>query len=447
MRDIEFYLLMLDKWPEFLLLNGLSFLLLFLIFRKILVGGILDPFFLIFIVGFSTNYAVVLFLYLNAYISFKLFTMVIVYAFVFILLFISFSKRIRLTTLLSRATAYIGARSSGRYEFKVALMFYFLLSLYLLSKIGFGLFAETNRFENNRGFGAFVRILDLFSVFIVSYATLIIARLPQSYKKWLLVSLLGVFIVYAAVINGAKISIIFSLLTVFLVLRIEGYKIKIARIKVVAVALIGISFVLVALKINLVKNNVDTGGKSEYIGSVSVVTERLIHRLVANGNTSYLLLPNGTIDKIEKDSVFVRFLVPIIGTTRMSRLLGYNVGNYSVGRQALLWYSPGTEVAGGPTSHFDFFSYVYFGYWGGAAFVGFLALMLGIINNEMHSYASKMRGSNIFIASLLATIWVRAIIVIVAPTIGLAYLFDICVVFFLLISLLSLLRRVSYGRT
>ena len=92
MQDIEFFVLLLENWFEFTLINVFCFFLLFFAFRKVLVGGVFDPLFLVFVVGFSTNYAVVLFLYISGYISFELFSMLALYALFFTMGVVYFSK-------------------------------------------------------------------------------------------------------------------------------------------------------------------------------------------------------------------------------------------------------------------------------------------------------------------------------------------------------------------
>jgi len=182
MPGLEFYTYLLGNVYEFIFINALIFLFFFSLFKKTLVGGVFDPFFLVFIVGFSTNYAVVVFLYVNGFVSNTLFIMNLFYVFIFILGIIFFSKT-RVVGTFGYIVNLITSSSSGRYEFITISFLYFLISSYLLSQVGFGFFAESNRFENARGFGAFVRLLDLFSVFIVAYATLLIFYCKSKVSK------------------------------------------------------------------------------------------------------------------------------------------------------------------------------------------------------------------------------------------------------------------------
>lgn len=427
MPGLEFYTYLLGNVYEFIFINALIFLFFFSLFKKTLVGGVFDPFFLVFIVGFSTNYAVVVFLYVNGFVSNTLFIMNLFYVFIFILGIIFFSKT-RVVGTFGYIVNLITSSSSGRYEFITISFLYFLISSYLLSQVGFGFFAESNRFENARGFGAFVRLLDLFSVFIVAYATLLIFYCKSKVSKIFYSFILLLFILFSSLINGAKISVIFSLITVIFVLRVEGYASKVSLKKMMVFVILGLSFMLFALQVNLKNNNVNMSEESKFIPGLPFVVDRFIHRIVANGNTSYLLLPNDVIHKISTDNLAVRLMTPIIGITQMSRIVGYNANDYSVGRQALLYYHEGVEVSGGPTSHFDLFSYVYLGLWGGGGFVLFLSFLLGGINFQIRRQRFR-RSSNIYVSALLTTFWVRGVIIVVEPTVGMAYLVDLLIVF------------------
>lgn len=439
MPAIDFYTLLLGNVTEFLLWNLFCFVMLYIPLRRILKGGFFDPMFLVFVVGFSTNYAVVLFLFSNDLVSIELFLMVLVYAFLFILLFSVFTLR-GANPFFRKYVNIVVNGGAGTSTFVLILSIYMVISAYLITQIGFGFFADSNRFENSRGFGAFVRILDLCSVFIISYGALYVAGRTVGYYKLLGYLLISLFVLYSSIINGAKISVIFALITIVFSLKLEGYIKRVGFIKVILIGVFGFFFVLAALWVNLVNNDIEVTAESENISGVPVVVDRLFHRIVANGNTSYLLLPNNVIDLIEKDSALVRFLTPVVGITQMSRVMGYNVGDYSVGRQALLHYHRDVEVSGGPTSHFDYFSYVYFGYFGGLVFVSFLAYLLAGMGSAI-IWKSKNTG-NIYFSALLVTLWVRGVIVIVEPTVGLAYLFD-AIVFFTFISFFVNLLKFS----
>ena len=436
MSEFEFLVMALSEWQTLAALTLLFTLLLFMAIRRVVVGGAFDPMVLALVLGYSINYAVVALLCLHGYISSYLAFLVFGYGATLIGVF-RWSSRRRGTSGVLQVIRAIAPQSIGSAAFAVALALYLLLSAYIISSIGFGIFAETNRFDAARGFGAYIRLLDFLSPFIVSYGTLaIFSRNRRKLKLFLLIA----FVLYAAMVNGAKISIIFSLFTIVFTLAIAAVRVRIRPAVLVACVAGGLAFSLLALSINLERNEVEEGGATTQLAGAGLVVERFVYRVIAGGDTSYLLLPNDVIDKIEKDSAWVRFLVPFLGTGVSRQLFGYPVEDYSVGRQALLYHDPGHDVFGGPTSHFDLFAYVYFGPLGGWIFIACLAFLLGSINRAIRTMRrAASNPPNKFRVALLATLWTRAVLVIVEPTVALAFIVDVLVFFTLLSIVLQFL--------
>ena len=430
MSELEFLVMAVTEWKTLILLSVVFAVLLFASIRRSIVGGVFDPLVLALVVGYSVNYSVVALLYLHGRVSSYLTFLVFGYGLTLIGVFRWVSRRPGKPGLLALINA-ITPRSIGSAAFAVSLAIYLCLSLFIISSIGFGVFAETNRFDAARGFGGYIRLLDFLSPFIASYSTLVIFSAKRRSK--LKIFALVAFIVYAAMVNGAKISIIFSLFTVFFTLAIATIKVKIRPVVAIVSIVAGIAFSVLALSINLQQNSVEQESAPTELAGTGIVVERFVYRVIASGDSSYMLLPNDVIDKIQTDSVWVRFLSPFLGVTTSSSLLGYPVGDSSVGRQALLFYDEANDVSGGPTSHFDLFSYVYFGPIGGWLFVACLAFVLGSINRAIRTTKQfTLYPPNKFRLALLATVWTRVVLVIIEPTVALAYIADIFIFFTLL---------------
>ncbi len=427
MSEIEFLNFAIENW---LLLVPITFgcvAALWLSVRDKLVGGIFDPFTLIFVVAFGINYGIVVFIFFEGLLDGVLFGTLALYAVLLITMF-RWGSSLKGAPVIYRYLAYIGRPHLSSAVFTTCALIYGALSLLIFSQIGFGILAETNRFDAARGYGAFIRVLDCLSPFIVAYTTLTIMR-SKHYRVSKLMGL-AVFILYAAVVNGAKISVIYSFSTALLALSMASYRIRISGWQAVVAAVIGLAFSALALNINLEKNNVSEQSVAPLAASSGLLTARLIYRFIAFGDTSYLLLPNRIIDNIQKDSVGARFAAPIIGNDNLSKILGYDVEDYSVGRQALLHYNPNLEVSGGPTSHFDLFFYVYFGSIAGIFLAALLGYILGRINQSVRlAKSSQQSHSNIVLLSIIATLWTRSVLLIIEPTVALAYIFDIFLIF------------------
>lgn len=439
MQSLDFFIFLLNNVVEFVIINICFFLILFCLLKNRLLAGVLDPLFLILVVGFSTKYSIVVFLYLHDLISLKLLLMVLIYALILILFFTFFSKN-KLNSIFAILIKAIAEKNDGKHVYIICLLLYFFISIFILFNIGFGILADTNRFENSRGFGAFVRVLDLLSVFIIAFSTVNISNLRKKQNKIFFSLILCLFILFSALINGAKISILFGFMTVFFVLKLNDRNFDISIKKIALGISLGVTFMVVGLTINMKNNGENINQSSEHISGVPIVGEKFINRMVSNGNTAYLILPYDIIDKLATDNFITRMFTPIIGITQMSKIVGYNAGDYSVGRQALLYHDNGATVAGGPTSHFDFFSYVNLGLVGGGIFVAFIGAVLGNLQNEIQLYSRKSHKNN-FLTAIYTTVWFRGVILIVEPSVGFAYLFDVFVILILISSSTLLLRK------
>ncbi|MFA0216707.1 hypothetical protein AB4437_16680 [Vibrio cyclitrophicus] len=439
MHTLEFLSILFNDVYFFISLNILFFLSIHLFTIKKLFGGVLNPIYIIWVVGFSTKYAIVSFLYFKGHIAEEY----ILFSFIYLILLIVF-YRFSLRFYQGKTLSKFCLRIVVPYEvslFRLILFIYSVLAIFIISNIGFGIFADTNRFENSRGFGAFIRIMDAISMFIIVYSAITAAQSDNWKVRVFRYLLLFVFIVFSAFLNGAKISILFSMIGVYLGLLIHGIVPKINFRKKVKILTLGLTFILLALSINLKNNNVSSNGESKLMPGVPLLVERFINRMISNGNTAYLLLPNEVIEQIETDNILVRVFTPIIGITQMSKLVGYNVGDYSVGRQALLYYDRNNTTAGGPTSHFDYFSYVYLGIVPGAIFIIIIGCLLGAANRELYDYYLNDYKS-ITMSAFFITIWFRLVIILVEPTVGMAYVFDVLLIFFLVSLPLHLLKRI-----
>lgn len=440
MSELEFIVMAIEEWPAFVALSVLFSVILFLAIRRVIVGGVFDPLVLALVLGYSVNYAVVALLWLMGKSGFLITALVLGYGVVMLSIF-RWVSRSRRPSLLLGLICSISPRRIGPLVFGTSLVAYLSLSLLIIGSIGFGIFAETNRFDAARGFGAYIRMLDFLSPFIISYSTASIFTTRR--RKFMKIFALAIFVLFAAMVNGAKISVIFSLFTIFFTLTIMAIRVRIRPSVFIVGLLAGLAFSMVALSVNLKQNNVGESPIETGLAGTGLLVQQFAYRIIAIGDSSYLLLPNGVIDKIERDNALVRFMVPFIGITTASKIFNYPVGDFSVGRQALLYYDPGSEVAGGPTSHFDLFAYVYFGPIGGLLFVAALGALLGSINRAIHiTRRSTALPPNNFRVALLATLWTRAVLLIIEPTVAIAYIVDVLMFFFIVsLCLQSVTRR------
>lgn len=394
------------------------------------LAGYLDPIHFYWTFTFGSAYGVVVGLYLLGYISDFLFWFVFCCALLFIVSFVLFS-RFSSRWVRRFLVALTVPKGAGRYEFYLVLFLYLCLLLVILIFVGAGLFAEANRFEQNRGFGLYVRIADAFRLFVFAYLAILLVRGWRhngvTVKNFLLLFFLAALIFIGSIVNGSKFAFLEALYACFVAVSVYFSKPKFKVFYFSIVSMAALFFALLVLTFNLRNNNVDTEADAMYMAGSPVLVERLVFRVLGNADKYFLGLPNDVVDKLYTDSVLVRFASPIVGVTRLSEMLGYPVNDFNVGRQILLYYNPGQEVAGGPTSHFDLFAYKYFGVEFAFVWVIITAFLLATINS-----LGRNAPPNIYYCSLVATLWLRTLPILLEPPIGFAYMLDIIFLFFLI---------------
>lgn len=428
MNAYEFYVTAFSNAPLFFSCMAIATFALFLTVRTAAIAGYLDPIHFYWTFTFGTAYGIVVALYALGHVANHLFVTISSAAILFVISF-----RIALVFPIKefgRAfTLLLVPTRNRKAVFNLALVAYGILLATILYSVGAGLFAEINRFEQNRGFGALVRIADAARLFFIAYFSISFLERKKNFG-WSISTILAfaavsLLTILSSVVNGAKFAFLEALYVAFVAAFVFYGKKPKFRIGVAAPAfLISLAFALVTLSVNLTKAGVNQSAESEFLPAGGVLTERLALRVLANADKYYLGLPNNVIDNIEIDNALVRFISPIIGTTRMSSFVGYDVGNLNVGKQILLYHDPGYEYAGGPTSHFDLFSYKYFGIAFGWLWVTFTGFLLASIAS-----LSKHCKSSVYASSLMATLWLRSLPILLEPPVGMAYALDVILIF------------------
>lgn len=173
MREIDFLILVLEHWEIFSMLYVLMMGATYYPIKNKITGGLLDPFALIFVVNYSINYAVIAFLvYANQVENY--------YALIFFVYGVAFLWTFRLKSKIKGKGRLIGCmlkltnNRSGYGCLNAALFIYILLASYIVASIGFGIAADTNRFDVARGYGGIIRILDCLAPFIISFLTVMV---------------------------------------------------------------------------------------------------------------------------------------------------------------------------------------------------------------------------------------------------------------------------------
>ena len=122
--------------------------------------------------------------------------------------------------------------------------------------------------------------------------------------------------------------------------------------------------------------------------------------------------------------MLIDFFTPILSSKLLSSLSGYDVYNFDIGKQILLYHYPSYNIAGGPVDHFDFFGYKHFGIIGGAIFCFVLGMFIVVSRNTL-TYAK----GDIYMSAIMASFYFKSLSVILKPGILFGFLFDFIFVY------------------
>lgn len=422
MTYIEFIQFSVEHWDSILFWSILISLVMYFPFRNLVPAKNYDIFHLFISFNLGTSYAVVVSLYQFGEISNRLFFIIFSYAIlIFSFLFYFLSWKNNYYTLSKIIKFFLASRTNSKLEINTINVLFVFISIILLFKNGLAVFTESNRFEDAKGLGFLVRFIDLFRIVIISYYTLFILKkrfLGKSIR--LSIFFLIVFIIYSSLQNGAKFALIESFFIVIITIKISKFPVKIKTSHILFTFITSTIFALAVLSLNI-KDKVDTSS-GLFTENSNPLVDRLVFRILSNGDLYYLSLPNDVIDEIQTDNVFTRFIAQIIGNSLTSNLFGYDVSRYSVGKAILLYHSPDVELQGGPVSHLDLFSYKYFGLLG-PIFIIFSMYLISGISKKIKT--TNDLGYNL---SVLIALWVRSLSIFIEPAVGYAYVIDIFII-------------------
>lgn len=439
MSDIEFINIAFDApWTYCVAVIGATFFL-YLLLRRYLHAGVFDPFFVGFVFAYGISYGSLLFLMIREEVSITKGQVFLLYLLVFIVTFTNASHRKLRASRSFESPARATELSKLHFGLLACSVIYFGASIAYVSKAGIPLFAEYNRFQQASGSGLYIRVTDALSPILLSL--LVIGSLVSNQKRryYRLGAIL--FVVISAAMSGAKISVLFSVLTVILVVSMLGRIDRWFLMRSTFLVGLGVLAALLALHINNLNNAIVEGDTQTSITGVGLVIEKFVYRVMAFADTLYMLVPEDIIDELAPVPIHMQIVSAFLGSGYANELFQIDINELVLGRQAILHHHPGLEVAGGPSTHFDLFAYHQFGISGGAVYVGVVGVILGILNKRlsMNSVGSGLRLDPILVA-INASLWVRGILLLNAPVLGFAFLVEILVVWFFLKYGYALLR-------
>ncbi|MDM1021929.1 O-antigen polymerase [Acinetobacter sp. VNK23] len=426
-----------QQWVVYSVLSVLVSLGLFFLTKKMSLG-FLDPINFYWTFTFGTSYAVVLLLFVNGFLSFLSFFIILFY---FILLLISMwvgflAKRVKLGF---RTLEISGGINSLRNILFVFIIMYFFLTVFYVSKVDWSVFF-ISRFEANKGIGFVVRIMDVLRLFIIAiFSILIFSKETNNKFKWLF---LIVFVFLSSFFTGAKSAIlesVYLIVVVYCLFFKKTLKLKITNL--IQYAVLGSGVLMTALFFTS-----QLAGKLNYESQytdLNPAVEMFISRVIANGDMYYLGLMDDVIFKVSEQTsgLFELVFRPYLGEDLTTKIFssGAESSSINVGRAIWEYWFP-FSLSGGSTDHFDLAAYAYCGFIGGCFFVIFLGFFLGRMNKiKLQMIASKDK--NFFIIIFFSIVYMKSYLMLLSPVVALTTLIDIVFVFILCNFLLLMIKK------
>jgi hypothetical protein len=155
-------------------------------------------------------------------------------------------------------------------------------------------------------------------------------------------------------------------------------------------------------------------------------------RIVNNGDIYFYVLPAPVFENIVIDHPFALLFGDVLGGKLMGALSGIDLTkSVDIGHQAMGYWYGDYNADVGPTDHFDLEAYKFFGPIGGTIFVLCLSCMMACVNKLKkghYDYAG---------CAVVAAIYIRSLIILITPHVGLAFLEESVVLF----TILAILAR------
>lgn len=431
---LEFYF---QNLTLFLTIGFGCILLCYLSIARFNISGFLDPIHFYWTYTFGVTYSITLGLYILDKIDSVLFLITALSACLLIFVLHICKDKI---SFLNVPVRLIYSNRNGHLIYILSLSLLVIIYLIIIGKTGFGMFAEVNRFEQNKGIGPLVRIADSIRLFVFSYSYIYIyVYFKRTRKKYMMYFLLFIGLLISSISNGAKFSLLegaYSIILCFVIYTNHKMKFNF-RIVIKSIFLFLISFVFALLVISASIRKSGLEIEPQYFPKgTPIAIEKIFFRTLSNGDQSYLGLPNGVILNIKEGSFFYSIASSFLGKSKIQALTGNDVDLDNVGQKILRYHFPYHDQPGGPVSHFDLYFYHYMPI--GLNFIGvmFLSMILASIYN-----LKALGENNLFMSSVIATLWCRGLVLLLEPAMGLAYLLDFFIVMLVLKMISNILPK------
>jgi hypothetical protein len=425
MSALDFIVLVLDHLTLVFLLS-VGFTSALYIATRNIAGNIVDPFHFFYSFTFGTGYAVVCLLAVTGHVGLTGVSVVGGYGLLFLVTY----------RLFSRVTLWNGLQSNkqismgGGWLFAIACLLYLAIATAFLQAVGFAAFLRS-RYQIGQ-YNLLALIMDPLRLFIAGYIAILILNCHgqnRKLKRALLLCAELSFVVLSSLINGSKSSFLESAYAAAVAIIVSRRAAAIPWKKLVkplsAVLIVAIAYAVSQQYFNLQASGAPGNSPADALYTRGpLLLDQFGMRIVNNGDIYYYVLPAPVFENIVIDHPFILLFGDVFGGKLMGALFGVDLTkSVDIGHQAMgYWYG---EYNGdvGPTDHFDLEAYKFFGPFGGIIFVLCVAFTMARVNA-----LKKGRYDNAGCA-VVAAVYIRSLIILISPHVGLAFLEESVILF------------------
>lgn len=435
MSALDFIVLVLDHLTLVLVLSvGFTSALYFA--TRNIAGNIVDPFHFFYSFTFGTSYAVVCLLAVTGNVGLTGVSVVGGYGLLFLLTYRLFSK----VTLWKGLQFNRRISMGGGWLFAIACLLYLVIAIVFLKAVGFGAFLRS-RYQIGQ-YNLLALILDPLRLLIAGYMAILIVNCHGPNRKItraLLVCAELFFVVFSSLVNGSKFSFLESAYAAAVAIVVSRGSAATPWRKLVkplsAVLGIAIAYAVSQQYLNSQASGISGERPTDAVYTRGpLLLDQFGMRIVNNGDIYYYVLPTPVFENIVIDHPFVLMFSDVFGGKLMGALFGVDVTKSGdIGHQAMGYWYGDYNADVGPTDHFDLDAYKFFGPFGGMIFVLCVAFTMACVN--------KLKKGRYDTAgcAVVAAVYIRSLIILLSPHVGLAFLEESVILF----SVLAILAKAA----
>jgi hypothetical protein len=255
---------------------------------KLFPSGRFDAFHFFYAFNLGIAYGVVAALFIKGLIENYYFFIIFYFGVFFHLSLKYIFKKKSNNKLTFKFTDFFNLKGKNKNPLNSILLIFIILVIIQVFTIGISAFTDTNRFEDAKGLGFLIRIIEPLKLIVLSsfFIKMMEKRKRGKSIKWNVILFIPLCI-FLALLSGAKFALIEILLLIGILIPLNGKNVKLGLLKIGILLTVSLGFVFLILFLN---NRDDVNQESMLVPGITVVVDKLFLRLLSDGDMYYLSL-------------------------------------------------------------------------------------------------------------------------------------------------------------